>query len=289
MYLNLFCLFLFPNFKTKLMKTKTTAMKFKMLGVLIIAICFTGALSAQVTYCSPTFTSGCTTWSNKTITLDTINWTLGSTDCSLSDYTTMRTTVVRGVAKPMTVTNASWCGIGVWVDFNHDGMFDTTENLYHMYTAAAIQTYNFNVTVPAATPIGTYRMRVIAGWGSDCYGTGNTNGYGSCGAYTYGNFDDFTLGVVAPPSGAGVVELTNNDVIKLSVLSNPDNNFASVLISGKQADNATISITDITGKLLQAKKVTSDNASFDTSSLANGMYFITYTDAKQRQVVKMKK
>ena len=271
------------------MKTKTTPMKFKILSVLSIALFFVNILSAQVTYCSPTFASGCTTWSNQTIMLDTINWTLGVTDCSLSDYTAMRTTVVRGVAKAMTVTNASWCGIGVWVDFNHDGMFDSTENLSHMYTAAATQTYNFNVTVPAATPVGTYRMRVIAGWGSDCYGTGNTNGYGSCGAYTYGNFDDFTLGVVAPPSGAGIAELSASDVIKLSVLANPDNEFATITISGKQSDNATISLTDITGKLLQTKKVTSDNVSFDISTLAKGMYFVTYTDAKQRQVVKMKK
>ena len=201
----------------------------------------------------------------------------------------MRTTLVKGVAMPMSVTNGSWCGVGVWIDFNADGMFDSLENMYHMYTATSgTETYSFNVTVPLTAPVGTFRMRVVAGWGSDCYGTTNTNGYGACGAYTYGNFDDFTVRVKAA-SGAGVAELSNNDIISINAMPNPMDNYFIVNVNGKRADNALLTLTDITGKKVLTKQVTTEREALDVTSLTKGLYFLTYTDAKQKKVIKVKK
>jgi hypothetical protein len=115
----------------------------------------------------------------------------------------------------MTVTNGVYCGCSVWVDLNSDGDFDDLdENLYSLYTANATNTYNFNITIPAATPNGLYRMRVIASWGADGVTVG-ANGYGACGAYQYGNYDDFTLNVggVAPcaaPTGLAANSITSS-------------------------------------------------------------------------------
>ncbi|MBP6455516.1 MAG: T9SS type A sorting domain-containing protein [Chitinophagaceae bacterium] len=151
------------------------------------------------TYCAPTFANGCFNWNNSAITLNTINWTAPAS-CTTWDFTTTSTTVTAGVAQAMSVTNGVYCGVSVWMDLNSDGDFDDlNENLYSIYTANANNIYNFNITVPAATPNGNYRLRVIGHWGSD--GISSVNGSGGCGSYQYGNYQDFTLNVggVPPP------------------------------------------------------------------------------------------
>ena len=67
-------------------------------------------------------------------------------------------------------------------------------------------TYDIQITGPATVAAGTYRMRVIAGWGTDCFDSASTNGYGACGSYQYGSYQDFTIHVVAPSSVASVKE-----------------------------------------------------------------------------------
>ena len=269
------------------MKSKTTPVKFYFIFILSITLLFGASANAQVTYCSPTFSSGCSLWNNQTITLDSINWTIGSTDCLVSDYTNMRTTLVKGVAMPMTVISGNYTGCGVWIDFNADGAFDSTENMFHQYLAPGVATYSFNVTAPLTAPVGTFRIRVVAGWGSDCYSV-SANGYGACGAYQYGNFDDFTVRVKAA-SGAGVAELTNSDIISINAMPNPMDNYFIVNVNGKRADNALLTLTDITGKKVLTKQVTTDREALDVTSLTKGLYYLTYTDAKQKKVIKVKK
>jgi len=114
----------------------------------------------------------------------------------------------------MTVVNGDWCGCAVWVDLNNDNDFDDAgENLYTIYTANALNTYSFNITVPSGTSNGLHQMRVIACWGSDGV-TVSPNGYGPCGTYQYGNYDDFTLNVggapvCLPPTGLNATALTS--------------------------------------------------------------------------------
>ena len=90
-----------------------------------------------------------------------------------------------------------WCGAAVWVDFDNSYSFEDTENLYYIYVGGdPSYTYDFTIPVPAGTPTGSYRLRVVTPWGSDGFLSSNTNGYGPCGDYQYGNFIDFTLNVI---------------------------------------------------------------------------------------------
>jgi GEVED domain/Secretion system C-terminal sorting domain len=172
---------------------------------LLLSILFitTTSSKAQV-YCNPTFSNGCFSWKNQAITLNTLNWTIGATPCATSNYTNLSTNLTAGVPYPMSTTAGNWCGTSVWVDLNQNGAFENTENLYYNYNGAQTHTYNFSITIPPATPTGIYRMRVIASWGSDGYTIGNANGFGGCGAFQYGNFDDFTLNIT------GACTATNN-------------------------------------------------------------------------------
>ena len=73
---------------------------------------FLAGLSTQAisqAYCAPTFLNGCFTWNNQYIELDSIVWELGVTDCAISDYTALSTTLTQDVPMAMTITNCSWC------------------------------------------------------------------------------------------------------------------------------------------------------------------------------------
>jgi len=185
----------------------------KIIHLFLLLVCcniFPKNVNAQ-TYCTPTFANGCFNWANQTINVNTLSWSLGFTDCSISDYTSMSTTLTAGTGYTMSVYSGYFTGCSVWVDWNNDGNFDEAgENMFHSYEAPAsgYYTYTFTLTPPCATPTGSYRMRVIAGWGTDGYGPGlssasytscGCNGYGSCGGYQYGNYDDFTINVTGIP------------------------------------------------------------------------------------------
>jgi lysyl endopeptidase len=250
-------------------------------NLLIAFLAFFGfALTSFAQYCSPTFTGGCTSWKNQSITLDSIQWTLGT--CTTSDYTSMHTTLQRGVAKSMTVVNGDWCGVGVWLDFNGNFTFEPTELLYNKYTAATTQTYSFTITVPTSAANGTYRMRVIAGWGTDCITTGG-NGDGPCGTYQYGNFDDFTIKVIDPFTTVG--ETQNPETEGLIIGPNPVSTELNVKVNTGMV-NSTYKLTDQFGKTVMDGKLSSENTIIDMAGLAAGMYLL-YTDNDQKQVHKV--
>lgn len=158
---------------------------------LLLALLLPVASMAQ--YCAPTFAFGCFNWRSLAISIGTINYTEGP-DCTVSDFTNLSTTVFAGTSVPMSVESGVWCGAAVWVDFDQSMTFEDSENLYYSYVGNdPSHVYSFMIDIPANTPAGSYRMRVISPWGSDGFLDTNTNGYGPCGNYQYGNFTDLTL------------------------------------------------------------------------------------------------
>ena len=252
----------------------------KLLLILLTVFPFVKSSHGQITYCEPYFNQGCFGWNNKEITLDSIQWALGATDCAISDYTTMSTTLVKGVATPMTVLNGAWCGVGVWIDYDLNGDFDSTENLYHQYTAGDPQTYSFLIMVPNTVADGQYRMRVIAGWGTDCYSV-SANGYGACGVYEYGNFDDFTVNIT---SNVGI----NEDKIKeFSLYPNPANSNIKLNFSAEFIGE-NYSVIDPLGKTILTGKVNGVDLLVEIGNLQEGIYLFCIGEKSHKtfQVVK---
>ena len=257
----------------------------------ILSLCFMLVFSmgmksssaiAPLTYCTPVFANGCssggTSWYNHAIDFEQINWQSGGTGtCTDYDFTSTSATVYAGVAYPMTVTNGQWCGVSVWIDFNQNQDFDSTENLYHQYTGGTpTYTYNFNINVPANIPTGSYRMRVIASWGSDGYTVGS-NGSGGCGTnFQYGNFDDFIVNIVGTP--VGIENLNAFDELVLRISPNPTTNIISVTMNSYKGNDARLLITDITGNIIDTYLVSNPKLDLDISKLAKGIYILCYTD-----------
>lgn len=230
---------------------------------------------------------GCNLWNNQAVYLDAINWMLGTTSCTIFDYTNDTAYLDAGMTYNMMVTNGSWCGCGVWIDFNQDYAFDTTENLFHLYNAMQTQTYVFNITIPANVATGTYRMRVIAGWGSDTYTAGQPNGFGPCGSYQNGNFDDFSAHVTAQT--IGILDPTANNLPYLEAIPNPATDAVTVTIRNFETGNTTLQLTDLTGKIIQTIKVDNEKEVLDISTLSKGVYVLRFFDDTYSQSIKLVK
>ncbi len=232
------------------------------------------AFTSTAQYCSPTFPNGCFSWTNLSISLGTLNW--NNTDCNISDYTGLSTTITAGVPSPMTVVNGTWTGCAVWVDLNNDYTFQDSENLHYEYVGGSPSyTYNFDITVPANTPTGAYRMRVIAPWGSDGFLNTNTNGYGPCGAYQYGNFNDFTLNV----SGSTAIAEPNIGAMAPVLLSANPTNGLVVLQANAAAPLQRVIVRSVDGRVVQDRVYTTNmgRVQLDLSAVADGAYVLQCT------------
>jgi hypothetical protein len=82
-------------------------------------------------------------------------------------------------------------GNAIWVDWNNNLLFETSERVYQSLTYGTTVTGSFSV--PAATPNGSYRMRVLTD-----FNVGSP--INPCGNISRGEYKDFTFEVVDAPA-----------------------------------------------------------------------------------------
>lgn len=236
----------------------------------LVILLFSAAISSAQSYCSPTFDFGCFNWRTLSITAGTLDWTPGSDACDVSDYTGTSVAVNAGDDLAMTVVNGAWCGCAVWVDLDNSSSFEDNENLYYIYVGGSPSyTYDFSIAIPSGMPTGSYRMRVISPWGSDGFLSTNTNGFGPCGSYQYGNFVDLTLDV------AGSNGLADGAMpYDLTLAPNPTTGDV-VVSTGGAAEQITV--RDTQGRLVLQQRVQGDRMTLDTRSWDSGLYLVQVT------------
>lgn len=195
--------------------------------------------------------------------IGTIHWIVD--DCADPDQTDWITDVTPGVPIQLQVVNANWCGCGVWVDLNNNNTFDANENFHGTYGSLDTSTYNIQITLPVGTAPGPHRMRIVAGWGTDCLNPGD-NGYGPCGNYQYGNHNDFTLNVVGssnvPELAGGIAALASVNPTEGPVRLNVSKQMEHIRVFGPDGRSLMdVPVADRTGTV-----------DLDLSSLPGGVY-----------------
>ena len=101
-------------------------------------------------------------------------------------------------------------GVNIWVDWNNDLDFDDLgEDVYA--SGSYISSATGSITVPAATPIGNYRMRIRCDY--------NTTSPNACGTSGSGRneTEDYTFSVIAQPSCLAPTALMVNNITSISV------------------------------------------------------------------------
>jgi trimeric autotransporter adhesin len=126
-------------------------------------------------------------------------------------------TLYQGISHPASVT---W-GIAtdhqegqVWIDFNDDGTFATSEEVTPVFGYDAVATPNptfFNVTIPSTAPVGTHFMRIRGINELSSYGYALSTDLDPCliqyltsvPQYRVGDIADYLVNIATPPSCSG--------------------------------------------------------------------------------------
>ncbi|MGE4347401.1 MAG: GEVED domain-containing protein [Flavobacteriaceae bacterium] len=155
-----------------------------------------GPYSFYTGYCVPTGTSnsyritGVSTSGGYT---NISNLSNGTTN-PYNDYTYMSVTQSPGESISYSVTVPAYSGgLRIWVDLNQDLIFDEDE-LVATHTTYNVTTLTGAINIPEELPLGNYRIRIRSNYSSYTIP--------ACGdaQYGYGEAEDYTLSVVAPPT-----------------------------------------------------------------------------------------
>lgn len=187
-----------------------------------------------VCYCVPNYafaSSSCTTWGDN-ITQFSVTGVVPTAINDLStcdgtgykDMTALSVTLMQGTAYTTTIANGSTdvMNCQVWIDFNNDGTFSSTESVGGLNGYSGTST--FTMTIPAAAAIGTHRMRVVATWNFDGFSYPSISPCPTSAAgYNYGEARDYTVTIQGPScSGtptAGSVTASSTSVCVGSTVS----------------------------------------------------------------------
>lgn len=160
------------------------------------------------------------------------------------NFTAVSTNAVRGTAYTITITPA-WTatvfaeGYAVYIDYNKNGVF--TDAGETVYTRAATTTtpVTGTITIPATAALGSTRMRVIMRY--------NATPTSSCGSFTYGQVEDYTVNITSTARGEEMNTLTTNvypnpviDVLNLSDIST-ETSYRILNMMGQEVQRGTTS------------------------------------------------
>jgi len=145
-------------------------------------------------YCTPAYTTG--TGSGDYITLVQLGTINNATGASASPYynyySSLSTNLTPGSAYTITLspgTYTSGNNISVWIDYNQNGVFETTEKLGNVVAPPTPATSTIVFTVPAGATAGITRMRV-----REVY---NNSNFDACTTYTYGETEDYNVNILS--------------------------------------------------------------------------------------------
>nr|MCE2685879.1 GEVED domain-containing protein [Cryomorphaceae bacterium] len=160
----------------------------------------------DITVCSPIY--GSTTAydqyiSNVSITgTSFVNSTLGVTPGTPYNFynTIPAPSLSTGTTYQLNVTSGFYAGIGyaVWIDFNDNFIFESTEKLAFTtsYTSTSNQVVSLNMNLPCSPTLGSHRMRIRSAY----YGSGST--MNPCSFIYDGEVEDYLVNIVqgTPPT-----------------------------------------------------------------------------------------
>ncbi|MCX6252055.1 MAG: GEVED domain-containing protein [Bacteroidetes bacterium] len=238
--------------------------------------------------CTPTYTTGCTFGDGLTLfQLNTINQVVacnGVPNAWYHDWTATSTQIMLNTNYTLTV-QAGYAStyVSVWIDYNDDLTFATTERVVtDLICAASGTNYTATINVPLGTLLGNHRMRFRTSWGS--------TSADPCATYSYGNAGDFTVTLIAyaPPSAPTVTTTAATAIAStgatLNGTVNPNNSTTTVTfdygltvaygttvsgvpgsLSGNTVQTSSIAITGLAPNTLYHYRIKGSNAVGNTN------------------------
>jgi chitodextrinase len=167
----------------------------------------------------------------------------------------------------------------VWVDWNQNGTFETTEQMV-AGSSSSSATLSYTFTVPSTALLGSTRMRVTMK-----YNAAPT----ACETFSYGEVEDYTVNVTGTTLKNSTDEtpiaetLGNEENTQLNLWPNPAIDYINVGISnGVRYGKATI--YNISGALVKSVDFEGSDIEISISNLPAGSYFISVDDEKEKLI-----
>lgn len=186
------------------------------------------------------------------------------------NFTSVSTNVTRGTAYTISVTPV-WTSTkyneayAVYIDYNGDGDFTDSGELAWSKSGSTTSPATGSITIPSTATLGSTRMRVMMQY--------NSIPSSSCGTYTYGQVEDYTLNIVS--SGRG--EISTVDLLSdVKLYPNPVKDVLNI----SNAPAKDYKIFDMGGKLIQSGKI--ERGAVNVSSMIKGVYTISMCDVNKR-------
>ncbi|MCY1661830.1 zinc-dependent metalloprotease [Chryseobacterium sp. SL1] len=233
--------------------------------------------TVSVTTLAGTAVSYCSASANNTaderignVTFGSINNTSTGT-AGYENFTSVSTNVTRGSAYSLSITPV-WTSTkyneayAVYIDYNRDGDFADSGELAWSKTGSTTSPVTGSITIPSTATVGTTRMRVMMQ-----YSSVPTS---SCGTYTYGQVEDYTLNIVS--SGRGNILDTKDMITDIRVYPNP----AKDILNISNTTNEEYKIFDMGGKLINSGKL--ERGAVNVSGLIKGAYMIQIGEVSKR-------
>ncbi|MDQ8140707.1 reprolysin-like metallopeptidase [Chryseobacterium sp. CFS15] len=224
---------------------------------------------STVTYCSATSTNTSDERIGN-VKFGTINNTSTGTS-GYENFTSVSTNVTRGSAYTISVTPV-WTSTkyneayAVYIDYNKDGDFTDSGELTWTKTGSQTSPVTGSITIPSTATLGNTRMRVMMQYSSVPSS--------SCGSYTYGQVEDYTLNIVS--SGRGDDFATKDLITDIKLYPNP----ARDILNVSNTNSEDYKIFDMGGKLINSGKL--KGGSVNVSGLVKGAYVIQVGEVSKR-------
>lgn len=159
-----------------------------------------------------------------------------------------------------------------WIDYNRNGVFETTEVVATGITDNA-NFYSLNFNVPSTIATGNTRLRVAMKFGG--YPT-------SCETFTFGEVEDYTISIgninttLEIKDEIDALQLTNFDNgIELNVYPNPTESFLNI---GKDfREKVTYKVVNLMGQTVLSGEL-NESRSISVKELESGAYIIEVFD-----------
>jgi bacillolysin len=212
------------------------------------------------------------------VKLGTIARTSGA-DGGYYDGTALSTSVAAGSSQTISFS-AGFAGSAyseyfkVYIDYNQDGDFgDTGETVVSAAASTSTATRTATFTIPATAKTGKTRLRIVM---SDASATT------SCGSYSYGETEDYSLSItggttIAAGQGLTATSVTLDAGAELSLYPNPATDQLNLSLNSG-AELKSVEVLDVRGAKTSARYL--GNGEVSVSSLAPGLYLLRASDGQ---------
>ena len=174
----------------------------------------------------------------------------------------------------------------IWIDFNDNGTFETSERLVSAQTINNANTdAAFTLTIPTTANLGNHIMRV-RGWDPSQTAAGQLNN--PCDNLTYGRTEDFTVKIVDQ-----TLSLTDNSIegSEILVAYNNDNTFNISYPTAKNIGSLQLKVYNPVGQLITTTPIQYGARAYehklDLSTQSTGLYLVSIEHGTTRKLKKI--